>query len=289
MAYDPKQFNRLRQAIAPQEGYFYPSMIPIKRNLSTGERSFTTPLILREALLGALDLAEGTQTGMLTPRAAATLPMFMTGGLLAGAPKGAIISGVGKTTKSASKLDNPNFRKWFGESKVVDEAGQPLTVYHGTPDNREIMKGGFKPSPIRGDVYFFTDNKSVAKTYADPKRAWDYQGAEPDVITSNLSIKNPLVIDAKGKKWRETEKYVQEAKNAGYDGIIIKNSRDEYNNTKNGGQLSTVYAAFKPTQIKSTMNRGTYDPNDPNILNSTSGALGMLFPYLQAQQNNGVR
>jgi len=29
-------------------------------------------------------------------------------------------------------LDNPAFVKWFGDSKVVDDAGKPLVVYHGT-------------------------------------------------------------------------------------------------------------------------------------------------------------
>ena len=31
-----------------------------------------------------------------------------------------------------SPLDNPAFRRWFGDSKVVDERGEPLVVYHGT-------------------------------------------------------------------------------------------------------------------------------------------------------------
>ena len=32
---------------------------------------------------------------------------------------------------------NDNFRKWFGDSKVVDKDGKPMICYHGTP------KGGF--------------------------------------------------------------------------------------------------------------------------------------------------
>lgn len=27
--------------------------------------------------------------------------------------------------------DTPEFKKWFGDSKVVDKAGQPLVVHHG--------------------------------------------------------------------------------------------------------------------------------------------------------------
>ena len=29
-------------------------------------------------------------------------------------------------------LDNPAFAQWFGKSKVVDESGKPLVVYHGS-------------------------------------------------------------------------------------------------------------------------------------------------------------
>ena len=28
--------------------------------------------------------------------------------------------------------DNPNFKWWFADSKVVDDNGEPLVVYHGT-------------------------------------------------------------------------------------------------------------------------------------------------------------
>jgi hypothetical protein len=33
---------------------------------------------------------------------------------------------------SLRNTDTPAFKKWFGDSKVVDEAGKPLVVYHGT-------------------------------------------------------------------------------------------------------------------------------------------------------------
>ena len=28
---------------------------------------------------------------------------------------------------------NTNFYKWFGNSKIVDDNGKPLIVYHGSP------------------------------------------------------------------------------------------------------------------------------------------------------------
>ena len=47
----------------------------------------------------------------------------------------------GRGSKHTAKLwnekgtDSPYFKKWFGKSKVVDENGEPLVVYHGTPVN----------------------------------------------------------------------------------------------------------------------------------------------------------
>lgn len=183
----------------------------------------------------------------------------------------------------------PAFKKWFGDSKVVDESGNPLVVYHGSPDIRSVINGGFKPSTNRGGVYFFSDDYAVSNTYADPNRAWDYQNSEPATIPLYLSLQNPMVIDAAGRKWRDTEKYIEEARAKGHDGIIIKNSRDEYNNIGNGGRLSTVYAVFEPKQIKSAAagrlksrvdgidlgdisNTGSFDPTNPDIRFSRSGA-----------------
>ncbi len=57
-----------------------------------------------------------------------------------------------------------NFWKWFGNSKVVDDEGRPLVVYHG--GNGE--KTTFSYGAIRGYMgsAYFTDNKKVAWRYA---------------------------------------------------------------------------------------------------------------------------
>lgn len=200
--------------------------------------------------------------------------------------------------EDAARTDAPAFKKWFGNSKVVDEAGKPLVVYHGTPDVRGILSQGFSPSPSRGGVFFFSNDHAIANTYADDRRAFDYQNAEPHVVPVYLSLKNPAVIDAAGQKWRGTEAKIAEARASGHDGVIIKNSRDEYNNTGNGGRLSTVYAAFEPTQIKSAMsnslrsrvdgtdigggpNQGTWDATNPNMFAEDTGIDPMRYQALE--------
>lgn len=148
------------------------------------------------------------------------------------------------------------FESWFAASVVTDPQGQPLPVYHGSPDIRGIIQQGFQRSPTRGEVYF-SDDYQVADTYADDSRAWDYQNAEPYTAPFYLSLQNPYVIDGAGQKWRETQRHIAEARALGHDGIIIRNSRDEYNHTGNGGKPSTVYAVFDPKKI------GAAEPNQP--------------------------
>ncbi len=65
---------------------------------------------------------------------------------------------------------NSNFWNWFGKSKVVDEQGKPLAVYHGTqrPDR---VGNQFDPKRASsGPMGFFTSDPSVASGYATSKR-----------------------------------------------------------------------------------------------------------------------
>lgn len=174
-----------------------------------------------------------------------------------------------------------NFWKWFGESKVVDADGKPLVVYHGSPDVRGLLNEGFKS--LTRDGFFASDSYGTADSYADDRRAFDYQNAEPQTISIYLSLQNPMVVDAAGANWKETEKHLSEAKEKGHDGIIIKNSVDYYNNTSKS-KKSTVYSFFDATSAKSAMsgkivsridkttlieeasNSGAFDPQNPNIL-----------------------
>lgn len=174
------------------------------------------------------------------------------------------------------------FKRWFGDSKVVEANGSPRVVFHGAPDVRGIFAEGFQ-ARMRGSVFFAAADYDVANSYADASRAFDYQNAEDQVIPLFLSIKNPMLVDAKGQHWRETERHVEEAQAAGHDGIIIKNSVDFYNNPRGRGKTTTVYAWFEPTQAKSavegqlrsrvdrelidgaTGNNGEFDPANPDI------------------------
>jgi hypothetical protein len=215
-----------------------------------------------------------------------------------------------KFSPARAQTETPEFKKWFGDSKVVDTYGNPLVVYHGSPDVRGIFADGFK-AKNRGSVFFAALDYAAANSYAVDERAFDYQNAEPQTIPLFLSIRNPMIVDAKGANWKDTERHVKEAKDAGHDGIIIKNTVDYYNNPRGKGRATTVYAWFSPTQAKSavdenlqsrvdlthmgqgrsrpipgaTGNNGQFDPTNPDIRRSTPRSAITNQPINQSWQD----
>ena len=171
--------------------------------------------------------------------------------------------------------DTKKFKKWFKDSKVVDEQGKPLVVYHGS-----IKKGLLKFDPKQTveveDAFFFSNSESVASEYQYERAYGDIIGDEPgDLVETYLSLQNPFAYQPKGKIVDAVEmgRVVKQAKKDGHDGIIIKNIDDTVGAT---GELSDIYVAFKPTQIKSKFNPGTFDPANPNIM---AGALAVPAVY----------
>lgn len=127
------------------------------------------------------------------------------------------------------------FKQFFGNSKVVDENGAPLVVYHGTKADFDTFMPS-KDGALGQGMYFATSQE-----YA--------QGVGRNVMPVYLSIKNPYV--ANGPITGNAEEFTNKLKQQGYDGVI---------NPANG-----FYVAFEPTQIKSVYNKGTFDANTPNI------------------------
>lgn len=187
----------------------------------------------------------------------------------------------------------PSFRKWFGNSKVVDEGGKPLTVYHGTISDFDEFKAadfgsGAKSRTGGGnyyagrDTFFFTDKPVVANDYARNVNG-DASGGG-NVIPANLSLKNPLVIDdVEGRNWSYYVDDIENARQKGHDGVILKNINDPFTH-RTDGIKSTIYAVFEPEKIKSIHNRGTYNPKDANILKSAAPIAGAGL--LAASMNN---
>ncbi|MFA5048634.1 MAG: DUF5661 family protein [Patescibacteria group bacterium] len=125
--------------------------------------------------------------------------------------------------KDKTSIETPEFKKWFGNSKVVDREGNPLIVYHGgTGELNDFSRGAERG--YLGKVYF-TKTKDTAEKYAylggidddigdsgedykdkydsvmDSKSGKEYEklkNRKPKVVPAYMTIKNPLNIERVG-------------------------------------------------------------------------------------------
>lgn len=142
----------------------------------------------------------------------------------------------------AGKTDSPEFKEWFGESKIVDNEGKPLVMFHGTRS---------KFTEFETPAYF-TEDRQDAQDYAHGQG-----GDRPQIIPAYLNLKNPKVIEHFGDFAEMTPKDVARLISEGHDGVVLK---------KLTAREPTMAAVFNPEQVKSaTRNRGTFDATNPDI------------------------
>jgi hypothetical protein len=204
---------------------------------------------------------------------------------------GDVPKAVQEASQEIDKLQgDKNFKEWFKDSKVVDEDGEPLVVYHGT---RQDFKTFEADRNIEG--IWFSNDADVASSYANYgyRSKKEKKNTRASVMPVYLDMKNPKVVtDFELKKSKVynpqelLEKIVSDAKKKGHDGVLFKDIDDNLFPDIYGVHLSDNYVVFKPTQIKSIYNKGTFSKNDANILKSIT-AVGIVG--LETQKENGVR
>lgn len=171
-------------------------------------------------------------------------------------------------------------REYFKDSKVVDEKGRLIVVYHGT------RKADF--TVFNRNHTYFTDSKAMADSYAPTG----------EMFVGYLNIEKPYVVDARGErwskipvdkktkdtleryggsvfkeggKWRSTPADVVSAIEDGvdegefdYDGVIIQNVDDTGVYWEDSNKhLANDYIAFSSKQFKNINNENPTD--DPDI------------------------
>ena len=191
---------------------------------------------------------------------------------------------------------NDNFKRWFGNSVVVDTDGSPLKLYHGTRENFSEFKGEL--------MYFSTTPEYASEFSTAPDLVKD--GGSPAVLPVYLKITNPLDL-----RELETESYSDEEflsslfdkevdvgeddirfetgrflpawswlienyqtlvpaiKGSGYDGIIMYES----NNARGKNLSDLVYVVFQPNQIKSAMGNNGEFSTAPDITKESLNAV----------------
>jgi len=165
-------------------------------------------------------------------------------------------------------VGSPEFRRWFGDSKVVDENGRPLVMHHGSPvSGITEFKGKTEFSEVAGT--YFTPQREVAEKFGTVGS----RGKPATVYPVYLSIQNPADRETMllaGMKAGSPEGGRQALMRQGYDGV----------------QDGENWVAFEPTQIKSAVNNnGQYDIANPDIRYSLNAPFGERVP---SDPPNGV-
>lgn len=172
------------------------------------------------------------------------------------------------------QVDTPEFKRWFGDSKIVDENGDPMVVYHGT----DAEFDSFRQGPESANGFWFSEQRAIADRYAKMRggRTHSFYLAVKNPLRVDLDMNDEIMVsrfyetigvdmpensraDAVLPVWEllTGANATRQIMKAGYDGIRVRE----------GGEPTV--AAFRPEQIKSaTGNRGTFDPSDPSIIAS---------------------
>ena len=204
------------------------------------------------------------------------------------------------------QTETPAFKRWFGKSVVADESGVPLVVYHGTGKAFDT----FDPARLGEQTgagntamgFFFAEDYDLAREL--------YAGKRGEVMEVYLSIQKPLRIrDAwdndmgaalriaardyldrdpeTAEDWWAFRNYLRDLR--GIDGVEFVGYAGDPKYEQR------VYLAFEPTQIKSaTGNRGTFAPEDPNIMHNPRRraaprrALRFVRPPRRVVRRNGL-
>lgn len=132
-----------------------------------------------------------------------------------------------------SQEKTPEFKKWFGDSKVVDENGKPKVMYHGTP------RSGFSTFDRKASGRDGLDSLGSWFTNS-PDQARLYSGAIDGsaIYPVHLSIKNPVV-------------FFRTADNAAKAGTEFRRLTALHDELKqNAGFTKTEYEEYIPINAK---------------------------------------
>lgn len=189
-----------------------------------------------------------------------------------------------------------NFKNWFGDwendpenaSKVVDENGEPMVVWHGRSAefNTFEKKEGVRfimglEDKVKSEGFFFSPDKGLAEEFASNSSR--HRGGKANVVPCFLNIRRPMDLtgedydriyedvtgweymvgmDTQDNLWgiMDEEGIADKIKEKGYDGaIFVEEVDDSYEPTK------ISYCALDANQIKSAENNNgdfSADNND---------------------------
>jgi hypothetical protein len=93
---------------------------------------------------------------------------------------------------SLRNVDTPEFKRWFGDSKVVNADGTPKVVYHGTTKDFDVPKVSYKREEY-AKFGFHVGSEEAANTRLVQTEGLEAQGA--NIMPIYVRAENPLRMD----------------------------------------------------------------------------------------------
>lgn len=227
------------------------------------------------------------------------------------------------TPEQYKLVRTPEFKAWFGDwendpenaSKVVDENGEPMVVYHGSFKKFSIFNTYFDNGTWHGrGAYFTSSKKDLFKNYVTVK--------DDNYLEYFLSLRNPLIVGKKElstyfeKGQREVIKNALRLFNFPKVNYAYENSwdsdrlekivRQEFDEDRSGKTLNYIYrdlgfdgiiflspnklkghtapsktihfVCFESNQIKlADGTNSTFDASNPDIRFENGGSVGLWY------------
>lgn len=199
----------------------------------------------------------------------------------------------------------PAFKAWFGDwendpanaSKVVDENGEPLVVFHGTDKKFNVFKKinqKFDNENYVSGMWFFSPPIGQSLTPQDREYFYDEGSAEymAESWTENgfvlkcfLKVINPIEVD-------DYDRFLSEVRFGYMDEAIKKGQTDGYiihGSLTDGNVYRDDINVFQPNQIKlADGTNKTFDGNNPDIRFDGGGLLELYQSNPDIRFNDGA-
>jgi hypothetical protein len=168
----------------------------------------------------------------------------------------------------------PRFQQWFGASKVVDDAGRPLVVYHGTHSKFSTFDlaklGSSTGAKSAKGGFFFTSNKGLAESYGSQG------GLQLKKAQVSLAAAREQIKELTGDNWAAAGSNLARGQ---YDSHV---------------KIKRIERAFRRMQVAELMLETQSDPYTANHTLASSGTLHAVFmslqnPLVHVQKSSSLR
>ena len=204
----------------------------------------------------------------------------------------------------APPINSAAFKKWFGDSKMVDANGDPLVVYHGTSSDIEEFDGGPATYMFKSNnrINYFTPNPSFAGRFASMRRGvakeadtfpnvmpvylslqklWDFRNPDDLAAAEDFFVDLSIKMDEPGNAaigGRRDESFIADFGDD-IDGVLDGLGRGEFRIVENGRFVDEFLLGNKYQGF--TVVEGKYYP-------TVRQARGAGYETVEDQVNYGV-